>query len=576
MNEAEFARRLTAIVHAERRASRDSLRDVHDLGLEERVAQGDAIRGLRRISRDGGLLQLALEENVSRFREGDPVWLSAGDPRAPDAVAAQIRDFDPVAGTVAVELEAKRGDPPFFANEIVLDRRELDFVAREIEAIRAVFSPRREFEAARSLLLGRATRRPRESVASESDARRDGLDPAQTEAFLAATSGDFELVQGPPGAGKTRLASAVIEAFLRAGKRVCVAAFTHKAVNNVLLRLADSPTLPNGVRLLKIERGAPREFAGKSNVELIANARAAASAIPRTGPFVVGVTTHSAAALLERRFDLVLVDEAGQVSLPHGTSALALADRHVLVGDHRQLPPLIVGKHGDPLAERSLFEHLHAAYGSRLLGTTYRMNETLCALPSRAFYGGRLLAAEHNRTRRLEVGAVTDPYFAPEPEALVVPLFHRGARVLSAIEAAIAAELCVRAMSLHIDPREIAVIAPHRAQGNRIRSLLRSRLPDLPSEHRPLVDTVERLQGGERDVVILSLTASDPEAMRRDADFFFSPNRLNVSLTRARRKLIVLMSDALLDAWPDSPAASYGAELLRRIWRDWPKVSAPA
>lgn len=576
MNEIEFARRLVAIARAERRASRESLRDVHDLDLSERVAQGDAIRGLRRVGRDGSRLKLALEENVSRFREGDPVWLSAGDPRAADAIAAQITDFDPVERTVSLDLEARRGDPPFLGGEIVLDRRELDLVAREIDAIRAVFSSRGEFQHARALLLGRATRRAREVVATEEDARRNGLDPTQTAAFVAATSLDFELVQGPPGAGKTRLAAAVIEAFLRAGKSVCVAAFTHKAVNNVLVRLAESASLARGARLLKIERGTPREFAGRTNVELIASARAAAASLPRVGPFVVGVTTHSAAALLERRFDVVLVDEAGQVSLPHGTSALALADRHVLVGDHRQLPPLVVGDHRDPLAEISLFEHLHAAYGSRLLDTTYRMNETLCALPSAAFYGGKLLAADVNRSRRLDTGRDGDPWFAPTPEALVVPLSHRGARVMASSEAAVAAELCVRAVRLGIDPREIAVIAPHRAQGNRIRSILRTRLHDLAVDDRPLVDTVERLQGGERDVVILSLTASDPDAMFRDSDFFFSPNRLNVSLTRARKKLIVLMSDALLDAWPDSQAASYGAELLRRIWRDWPRVVAPS
>lgn len=570
MNEADLARRLIAIVEAERRASRESLKDVHDLLLEERVAQGDAIRGLRRVSRDGGVLHLALDENISRFREGDPVWLSTGDPRADHAVAAAIRDFDPVERRLTVELEPRRAEPKFLDGEIVLDRRELDFVAREIEAIRAVFSHRKEFESARNLLLGRAIRKKCLSVATSEDASREGLDASQAAAFVAATECDFELVQGPPGAGKTRLAAAVIEAFLRAGKRVCVTAFTHKAVNNVLVRLALSENLPTGTTLWKIERGAPRELAGLGAVKLVPSARIAASTIPLCGPLVVGVTTHSAAALLERRFDVVLVDEAGQVSLPHGACALALSDRHVLVGDHHQLPPLIVGDHRDPLAEISLFEHLHRSYGSRMLETTYRMNDALCAFPSAAFYGGRVVASRESRTRRLSAGASADPFFLPEPEALVVPLSHRGARVIAPCEAAIAAELAVRAIRAGVDPREVAVIAPHRAQGNRIRQLLRASLPDLPADQRPLVDTVERLQGGERDVIILSLTASDPEAMFRDADFFFSPNRLNVSLTRARKKLIVLMSDALLDAWPDSATALYGAELLRRIWRDWP------
>lgn len=87
-----------------------------------------------------------------------------------------------------------------------------------------------------------------------------------------------------------------------------------------------------------------------------------------------------------------------------------------------------------------------------------------------------------------------------------------------------------------------------------------------------MVDTVERLQGGERDLIVLSLTASDPDAMRGETGFFFSPNRLNVSLTRARKKLVVVGSDALLDAIPDDPRALRGADLLRRLWKETPRV----
>lgn len=575
MNAVELEKRLIALVEAERRESFASLREVHDLSLEERVAQGEAIRGLRIVRRDGNTLLLQVSENGSRFRDSDLMWLSTGDPAEKGALAVSLRDFDSVRGEIVVEIDSRKSvDLAALerAAELVLDRRDLDLADRMVDALRAVCAPRSEHAAARDLMLGTRACQTFESLGSESMADVEELDPEQRAAFLGATSRAFQLVQGPPGAGKTKLAGAILRAFLAQGQIVCVTAFTHRAVNNVLARLvADSRLL--GIPVYKIERGGTREFGANSGVTVVPSARNL-PAIER-GPCVVGVTTHSAVTLLQRRFDLVLIDEAGQVSLPHGCVALALGRRHVLVGDHRQLPPLVVAQRRDTFGRKSLFEHLHDAFGSQMLKTTYRMNAEICRLPSAAFYGGALHPAAFASARRLEVSSPS-PYLAPEPPALIVPFRHRGCRVLAPSEARFAADLVRDALAAGIPASEIAVIAPHRAQGNRIRMELRTRLPDLPADQRPVVDTVERLQGGERDLVIVSLTASDPDAMHRDADFFFSPNRLNVALTRARRKLIVLMSEALLDAYPDDARALRGADFLRRAWNELPHLEPPA
>lgn len=570
---APLPERLIAILARERRAGAMQLRDVHALTLEERVEAGEAVKDLTIVASGKDGYTLACPEFVARFRAGDTLYLGNG--AAIDAGASVVfREYDPLRGLVLVDHDRFAASRALLqggsGERLVLDRRDADFADRTIQAVRALFqSP--TYVDARELLLGRASRTASvECVAGDDRARRQGLDPTQTEAFVAACSRPFAFVQGPPGAGKTRLAAAIIGAFVAAGRRVLVTAFTHRAVNNVLDAVARTDPAATIVKI-----GADRQFEGldRTRVQPVPSARAWRDP---GGPCVVGVTTHAAPGLLGQQFDLALVDEAGQVSLAHACAVLPLAKRLVCVGDHLQLPPLVIAEHRDPLARRSLFQHMHELYGSFLLSSTYRMNAELCEFPSRAFYEGRLVAAAANAGQRLRIDAAVSPILAPDPPAVIVPQHHRGARVMSNSEARLAADLVVEAVRGGVTPAEIAVIAPHRAHGNRIRALLRRALPDLRAEQLPVVDTVERLQGGERDLIVLSFAASDPHAVLGEAQFFFSPNRLNVSLTRARKKLIVLLSERLLDAYPDDPEALRGSDLLRRLWSALPKIEAPA
>ena len=571
MNDASLPARLVAILERERRASAQAVRDVHALSLEERVETGESVRSLKVVEQKNGGFLLGCDENLSRFREGDLLWLSDGE-RIASGAAVVFRDFDPDRGLLQVDADRFQASGRLAASTgLVLDRRQLDLTERTIGAVRAVFS-QGEFQAARDLLAGTREGSPRTSALKAASADQE-LDEDQQAAFQRALERPFQLVQGPPGAGKTRLAAAICNAFLDAGQRVVVSAFTHRAVNNLLLavarsrgrsKLAEAP-------LYKIGAHHQAERLDEHGVRLVPSARR----LPETTEaMLVGVTSHSACNLLGRRFDLALVDEAGQVSLPHACAILPLAHRHVIVGDHRQLPPLLVAEHHDSLARRSLFEHLHESYGSLFLSRTYRMNAELCRFPSEAFYGGQLQPAAVSRDRRLELVGDPGPILAADAPGQIVPMSHSGARTFSPVEAACAADLASRAVAAGLPCSEVAVIAPHRAQRNRIRELLRKRLPDVPAARQPLIDTVERIQGGERDLIILSLTASDPQALLKEAAFFFSPHRLNVSLTRARKKLVILMSEAILESFPDDPEALRGADLLRRVWRAYPHHAA--
>lgn len=128
------------------------------------------------------------------------------------------------------------------------------------------------------------------------------------------------------------------------------------------------------------------------------------------------------------------------------------------------------------------------------------------------------------------------------------------------------------------DPRQTAVVSPYRAQLRLIRTLLRRGL-DTARWRGPLpvIDTVERIQGQERDLVIVSLAGSDPEYLAGDAAaFFYAAPRLNVTLTRARTKLIVVGSPRAFEAFPRTLEGLADVERFRRLRRDLPVIDASA
>jgi len=391
-----------------------------------------------------------------------------------------------------------------------------------------------------------------------------GLNWNQCEALAQGFSTDLcALVQGPPGTGKTRVLAELAGLFVKAGKRVLVTSLTHRAIDNALEAIArrwggmvpvakfgGSGTLHPSVLRFDSWKTCPWK---RFNDGLVAGAT----------PFAAAGTRLDGA-----EFDVVLVDEASQVTVPHACMALIRADRWVLFGDHRQLPPVMRTRSGLDLTRASIFGLLAGRGYSTMLTETWRLGPVLSAWPSKHFYGGAL---EPRMTENHEVLVLPRPLerfveiLDPAFPRVFCRLSHAGSKRRSEEEATVVAGLVTELLRCGVPSREIAVITPFRAQANAIKIALQQTDLDKIPPRDLVVDTVERMQGQERDVVIVSLTTSDAAYASRLAEFYFQPERLNVSITRARRKLVLVGSAEVLKALPDDPRLRDAVGLLRSL-----------
>ena len=563
--------RLGDFVRAEQREQRRQLDAIWSKPLAARVAAGRAIEGVRVVSPtpDGGL-ELACLRNTSRFREGDTVCLNRGDPNfAPRLRVTIARDNETRLIVNATDFGADVLAFLDAGGPWVLDEDMLDLTPTVLGALNQVGDCTIGVQRILPLLLGTL----RSNVDQAAYARAfdvadaQGLNESQAEAFAQACATDLAwLVQGPPGTGKTRVLALLAATLAEAGERVLVTGLTHRAINNALNQLA---RLAPDVACAKI--GAQHRTDDLADAIEQSETFAAASLAAEKGGYVIGATPF---ALRSQRlagvdFETVIFDEASQLTLPVAIMAMLAGKRYVFFGDQNQLPPVLArsrAKYGDG---RSVFAVLADQGLTTMLTETYRLNDALCAWPSATFYDGQLQPATPAiAAQRIEY-ATPEPRLAevldPAHPLVFLDLGHRNATTRSFREAGVVLDVLLALLEAGVPQSEIAVVVPYRAQAREIRSLLRQAVPDDEIRRHIVIDTVERMQGQERDVVIVSLTTSQATFAAQLAEFFFQPERLNVAVTRARSKLIVVGSRHVLEAQPELEEHQESVAL----WRDF-------
>jgi len=565
--------RLLAFIEREREETWSQVRRLYALSPEKRVEEGECIVGLRLVEEAEDEAVFRVEENLSRFRSGDPLYLGDGN-NITSGIKCVFSDYDPVEKLVrvsfawSVSAAAENLDK---RKEYVLDRRIIDNFSQRSRAVEEVFGRGRFANAGRVIGLEAKPRRVAEERRARSLVRGLELNPSQEEAFVHGYCSSPALIQGPPGTGKTWLLAALAGTLMeKEGRRVLVCCFTHRAINNALNKIVAL----GYSNVFKVS--SPYHVDDLDERILWAQGW---RLLPLEGDgFIVGATPYGAFRMAgEVPFDVVIFDEAGQLTLDLALMGMCCADRWVFIGDHMQLAPVLVAEHADELVRRSAFEHLFQGYPSVMLEITYRMNEDLCRFPSECFYGGRLRPSEKARVRKLPQGKGTafSDILDPHTPSVFVEVNHRGMTMRSPEEAKLVAHLVNELVTGYgIPPVEIAVVTPFRAQAAEIRVQL-ARLATRKKTRMGgglVVDTVERIQGQEREVVLISFACSDTRFLRNKLDFFFKPNRLNVSITRARVKRILVGSRHLLGIRPRDEAAKAMVEVLRRLYRQTPRL----
>ena len=365
-------------------------------------------------------------------------------------------------------------------------------------------------------------------------------------AAVRALDRSYVAVQGPPGAGKTFLASHVIARLVAEGAKVGVVAQSHAVIENLMSACCarDGFDASRAVRLRGKSVTPDAPWAEVSDSELT-------ELISGEGGLLFGGTVWDYVS--ERRvpagsLDVLVVDEAGQFSLTNTVAAARAARSVLLLGDPQQLPQVSTGMHPYPVDVSALgwLSDGAAALNPRFgyfLGESWRMDSALCERVSWLSYDGALASAAATAGRALQGVA---------PGVVSYPVEHAGCSVRSVQEAQAVVD-CVRELlgrewvpAAGAEPRPLAaedciVVAAYNAQVDCVReALIAAGLADS-SGAGVRVGTVDKFQGQEAAVVLVSLASSRVDS-GRGAGFVLSPNRLNVAVSRGQWQAVLVHS----------------------------------
>lgn len=503
-------------------------RGLGEVGSEYGVNSKCVVTEVRDLA--NGHSQVVIEEQAQEptdgeFFEDTPVFLSPGMPIPTRPLQKALADhWDPTGQLAKEDLSH------LSANE--LQQRGNGFAAR---------APQRD-TAFWQLLTKQLPRFQNGYTFCAEEKSVEGITRA-----IAALEHSYLAVQGPPGTGKTWAGGQIIAKLAREyGWKIGIVAQSHAVIENMLYSIINNGKLdPQSVWKVG-SKSAPetQPWRHAKNIEVM-------ESLPEGAGAVFGGTTW-VWARLQSQLDLLVVDEAGQFSLANLHVSSMNTDRIALFGDPQQLPQVSQGLHPEPIDDSALgwlsagHDTLPAEYGL-FLDTTYRMHPEITKVVSHLAYQDKLHSASITSSRGLDDVA---------PGLEVIKLDHHDNSTSSSEEADEVLEqvkCLLRPTNLWHDKEQvrplcqsdIKVVTPYNAQRKLIKKVLaQAGFDDIA------VGTVDKFQGQEAPVVIISMAASSEEGQPRGMDFLLNRNRINVSISRAQWKASLIRSKELTNYMP--------------------------
>ena len=452
---------------------------------------------------------------------------------------------------------------------------------------------------------------------------KDPFNVRQSEAFMHSFDNRLTLLWGPPGTGKTTVGAGIIMGWLEhawsLGMPLCigVGSSNYNAIDNLLVEVADlfdrrrevlGPSPETHIMRVRSSHAKPSLDERLANVQRDSKAAETLSEQLNSPSacYVIGGTWMQLGKMAEANrgvpaahwFDLLLIDEASQVSVAAAAPYYLLLKplAHViLAGDHRQLGPI----YGFQMRNTNkglfdcIFTYIKETYeiDPVALDQNYRSNDEITGWPRDRFYSQGYQAFRPKRRLNIRI-----PDYGGEPPQgwpIQLPWSEEYLRLLdpgwpvvvvsyppdmytlsNPFEAEMVASLTYlyrRILSdnglnsTEIDKefwkRMLGIVTPHRAQMSSIKNLLIS-AARMPLDPPPFVDTVDRFQGQERDLMIASYAVADRDFVANEEEFILNPRRFNVTLTRSMSKFMWFISDAIIHHLPsDADVARDAAHL---------------
>lgn len=508
---------------------------------EEKIENDLLLVGATVVSQDENIYELNVPDNYSKLRVGDKVILN--DIHLASSFDATITDvfFDTITVMCDKQLD--------ISSSFTIEQKSPQLINTLISCLEGIYSgiPGAAFL---RLLSGEEPFEKEDFLKVNVDdvPNFDKIKELMNAEQLNAVSNMLEyppvhVLQGPPGTGKTLVLAATAIASAHMNREVVVIANTHHAVNNALKKIKSIDKKSTVIKvgsLLKAEELDDTvikfstfkeyyEFSYKNRKK------------KRSG-HIIGLTIWGALTYLGLRHHAhfrpyhALIDEASLMPLSLATILGKTAPSVCLFGDSRQMQPIFRSELEQNIMSKSILDYCAENIEGvtvDVLHTTYRMNNEITECVSKAFYepyGTRLVSSEISSENRLEYHGNSESlqWINIETECEYLEENREEAECVS--------NIVKELLSIGLNHNDIAVVTPFRKQVSLIRSMTRNIVAE---DDMPLIDTVERLQGQDVDCVIISFVKTSDS----NVDFIFNPNRLNVMISRAKRKVFIITSN---------------------------------